>query len=164
MNGILTSEVLSLLKDNLVRRNWNGNKQCYFCSSDKTIQHLFIDCHVAKFLWRVVQFAFNLNPPHNITHLFGSWLRWVGTKLKRKCKIGKIVPELLAKDQVRPGTFARVGLVLELSFFGSVTSLMPMPSVNAVCHNLFRPWVGQIRRPSLDRRNLAKRRGDLRRP
>ena len=37
-------------KDNLARRNWNGNKQCCFCSGDETIQHLFIDCHVAKFL------------------------------------------------------------------------------------------------------------------
>ena len=36
-----------LTKDNLARRNWNGNKQCCFCSSDKTIQHIFFDCHVA---------------------------------------------------------------------------------------------------------------------
>ena len=64
--------------------NWNGNKLCCFCSSDETIQHLFIDCHVAKFLWLVVQYAFDLNPPQNITHLFGNWVRRVGTKLKTK--------------------------------------------------------------------------------
>ena len=51
-----------LTKDNLVRWNWNGNKQYCFCSSDETIQHLFFECHVAKFLWRAVQFSFNLHP------------------------------------------------------------------------------------------------------
>ena len=77
-----------LTKDNLIRRNWNGNKLCCFCSSDETIQHLFFDCHVAKFLWRVVHYTFDLSPPQSITHLFGNWLRSVGTKLKRKLLTG----------------------------------------------------------------------------
>ena len=77
-----------LTKGNLARRNWNGNKQCCFCYRDETIQHLFIDCHVAKFLWRAVQFVFDLNPPRSITHLFSNWLRGVGTKLKRQLLVG----------------------------------------------------------------------------
>ena len=32
-----------LTKDNLAKRNWNGNKKCVFCSQDETIQHLFFD-------------------------------------------------------------------------------------------------------------------------
>ena len=58
-----------------------------FCSSDETIQHLFFDCHVARFLWRVVHY-FDLSPTQSITHLFGNWLRSVGTKLKRKLLTG----------------------------------------------------------------------------
>jgi len=77
-----------LTKDNLIRRNWNGNKLCCFCSSDETIRHLFFDCHVAKFLWRVVHYTFDLSPPQSITHLFGNWLRSVGTMLKRKLLTG----------------------------------------------------------------------------
>ena len=73
------------------RRNWNGNKYCCFCSSDETIQHFFFDCHVAKFLWRAIQFTFVLNPPRSITHLFGNWLRGVGTKLKRQLLVGASV-------------------------------------------------------------------------
>jgi hypothetical protein len=38
-----------LTKGNLARRNWNGGKQCVFCSQPKTIQHFF-DCHFARFL------------------------------------------------------------------------------------------------------------------
>jgi hypothetical protein len=30
-----------LTKDNLSRRNWDGNKLCVFCSSFESIQHLF---------------------------------------------------------------------------------------------------------------------------
>ena len=72
--------------------------------------------------------------------------------IKPRCfgKIGKIIPKLLAKGQVHPQTFGRVSLVLELSFFDSVTSLTPTPLVNAVCHTLFRPWAGQMWRQSLE--------------
>jgi len=77
-----------LTKDNMTRRNWNGNKQCCFCRSDETIQHLFIECHMTKFLWRAVQFAFNLNPPRSITNLWSNWLIGIGTKLKRQLLVG----------------------------------------------------------------------------
>ena len=62
-----------------------------FYYSDKTIQHLFFKFHMAKFLWRALQFAFNLNPPRSITHLWGNWLIGVGTKLKRQLLVGASV-------------------------------------------------------------------------
>ena len=54
----------------------------------KLFNTFFFDCHVAKFLWRAIQFTFVLNPPRSITHLFGNWLRGVGTKLKRQLLVG----------------------------------------------------------------------------
>jgi hypothetical protein len=59
-----------LTKDNLARRNWQGNKMCAFCSHQEMIQHLFFDCHFAKFLWRVVQCTFNIDTPTFVEHLF----------------------------------------------------------------------------------------------
>ncbi|WVZ50145.1 hypothetical protein U9M48_001431, partial [Paspalum notatum var. saurae] len=41
-----------LTKDNLARRNWNGHQGCCFCNKRESIQHLFFDCQVAKFIWR----------------------------------------------------------------------------------------------------------------
>jgi hypothetical protein len=32
-----------LIKDNLIMRNWRGEKYCVFCTHDETIQHLFFD-------------------------------------------------------------------------------------------------------------------------
>ena len=32
---------VTLTKDNLAKRNWQGNQQCCFCHENETIQHLF---------------------------------------------------------------------------------------------------------------------------
>jgi hypothetical protein len=47
-----------LTKDNLIKRNWNGNTSCCFCDKDESIQHLFFECPLAKlygalFIWRL---------------------------------------------------------------------------------------------------------------
>jgi hypothetical protein len=36
---------VTLIKDNLVRRNWIGSTKCVFCDRDETIQYLFFNCH-----------------------------------------------------------------------------------------------------------------------
>lgn len=77
-----------LTKDNLARRNWNGNKNCCFCSNNETIQHLFFACHFARFLWRPFHIAFDLDPPKSINDMFGNWLIGLGTKLKGQMMVG----------------------------------------------------------------------------
>jgi hypothetical protein len=72
-----------LTKDNLIKRKWRGNKLCCFCNTQETIQHLFFDCHVARFAWRCVFFAFNIPPPHNAKDIFGNWLRGVPRPTKK---------------------------------------------------------------------------------
>jgi hypothetical protein len=71
-----------LTKDNLVKRNWQGNLKSYFCDEDETIQHLFIECPLAQMVCRVVHMIFNIVPPTNITNLFGNWLFGVCKKDK----------------------------------------------------------------------------------
>ena len=77
-----------LTKDNLAKRKWEGSKKCCFCDQDETIQHLFIECPLAKMVWRIVHMAFNIYPPKNITNLFGNWLRGVAKKLKAQIRVG----------------------------------------------------------------------------
>ena len=74
-----------LTKDNLARRNWNGSLRCCFCMKNETIQHLFVECHYAKFLWRAIQFSFGLYLPHGISHIFDNWLLGVDKKKKKTC-------------------------------------------------------------------------------
>ena len=71
-----------LTKDNLARRNWNGYQGCCFCNSNESIQHLFFDCHLAKFIWRIVFMTLGLSPPRNIAHLFNQWSNHGGTEYK----------------------------------------------------------------------------------
>ena len=71
-----------LTKDNLIKRNWNGNTKCCFCDQDETIRHFFITCPLARVIWRIVHMTFNITPPTNITNLFGNWLNGVSKEDK----------------------------------------------------------------------------------
>jgi hypothetical protein len=64
-----------LTKDNLVKRNWHGNGKCCFCNDHETVQHLFFDCALAKFIWRIIHLACGLSPPTSIRNTFGAWVR-----------------------------------------------------------------------------------------
>ena len=66
-----------LIKDNLLKRRWVGSSRCCFCDHDETIQHLFIECSLAKLLWRTIHIVFNITPPVDIESLFETWLAGV---------------------------------------------------------------------------------------
>ena len=54
-----TSKGVLLTKDNLLKRGWKG-ASCSMCGFKETIQHLFFDCHVARFLWNTLFITFNI--------------------------------------------------------------------------------------------------------
>lgn len=68
-----------LTKDNLIRRNWSGNASCAFCVKTETIQHLFFECHHAKFLWRLCHIALGILPPRGVSDMFGGWVQQGGS-------------------------------------------------------------------------------------
>jgi hypothetical protein len=77
-----------LTKDNLVLQNWTGSTRCVYCSEKETIQHLFFECHYAKFLWRALQFAFNIQGPMSINNMFTNWLLIFGSKQRKQILVG----------------------------------------------------------------------------
>ena len=79
-----------LTKDNLIKRNWVGSKKCMFCSHDETIQHLFFDCHYARFLWRTIFFTFGIREPTSIQDMGSSWLQEFDKETKAKIYVGAI--------------------------------------------------------------------------
>jgi hypothetical protein len=44
---LLNRNVL-LTKDNLINRKWKGRKKYCFCDAEKSIDHLFLSCPIAK--------------------------------------------------------------------------------------------------------------------
>jgi hypothetical protein len=77
-----------LTKDNLVKRNWHENILWCFCNNFETIYHLFFDCALAKFLWRVIQLTFGLSAPRNIEHVYGDWVQNMSNTNKRLLFVG----------------------------------------------------------------------------
>ena len=67
---------------------WTGFTRCSFCDRDETIKHLFLDCPMAKVLWRTVHIAFNITPPNNINTLFGTWLDGIEPQTARYIRVG----------------------------------------------------------------------------
>jgi hypothetical protein len=53
----LIQENAILTKDNLIKRNWQGDRRCYFCNSDENIDHLFFDCHLARYIWSLISYV-----------------------------------------------------------------------------------------------------------
>jgi hypothetical protein len=45
-----------LTKDNLSRKNWQGDKRCFFCNVFESIEHLFFDCYMARYIWSLVAY------------------------------------------------------------------------------------------------------------
>jgi hypothetical protein len=77
-----------LTKDNLGRRNWQGDKICVFCSGNESIQHLFFDCHFAKFIWRAVHISFGVAAPKSIDHMYSAWLHRFNNRTKSLFMVG----------------------------------------------------------------------------
>ena len=77
-----------LTKDNLTKRNWTWSTRCSFCDRDETIKHLFLDCTLAKVLWRMVHIAFNISPLSSVSMLFGTWLNGIEFELARDIRVG----------------------------------------------------------------------------
>jgi hypothetical protein len=77
-----------LTKDNLARRQWQGDRKCCFYSSNESIQHLLFDCHYVKFMWKIVHVSLNLIPPTSVHNLFTGWLEGINRKLKSQIFVG----------------------------------------------------------------------------
>ena len=54
----------------------------------KQYKHLFLECPLAKLLWRTIHIAFNINPSVDIDSLFGTWLAGVEHTIAAHVRIG----------------------------------------------------------------------------
>jgi hypothetical protein len=59
-----------------------------FCSQPETIQHVFFDCHFAKFLWRAVQVTFNIDVPLSVAHVCNGWTTGIGNHFRKFVLVG----------------------------------------------------------------------------
>ena len=50
--------------------------------------HLFFNCRVARFLWNALFITFNIQPPKDNIHLFGTWLWSFSPSLRNHITVG----------------------------------------------------------------------------
>ena len=79
---------VTLTKDNLAKRNWQGSVKCCLCSSVETIQHLFFDCYFTRFVWNIMHITYGIQPPASFANLLGSWLHGLSLKLRNQILLG----------------------------------------------------------------------------
>ena len=80
-----------LTKDNLAKRNWQGQQQCCFCHENKSIQHLFFDYRFTRMVWASVYAAWGIQKPHNMFSMFESWLNGIPKEYKPLVLLGAAV-------------------------------------------------------------------------
>jgi hypothetical protein len=50
-----------LMKDNMIRKKWQGSPNCYLCGELESIDHLFFNCPVAKVTRGIIVLCFHQN-------------------------------------------------------------------------------------------------------
>lgn len=64
-----------LTKDNLLKHGWVGDPGCPFCGRNESIDHLFLQCSMAKMLLNILKFAFSLfDIPDSLNDLMNVWM------------------------------------------------------------------------------------------
>jgi hypothetical protein len=64
-----------LTKDNMIRRQWQGDSGCYFCGVHEDMDHLFFKCPVAKVVWGVLAVCFHQTIRPNSYGQYWAWVR-----------------------------------------------------------------------------------------
>lgn len=72
----------------MARRGWEDSTKCCFCNSNETIQHLFFDCPLARFVWNAIFIAFGIHLPTNVANLLGNWFYGVLPRLRAQILVG----------------------------------------------------------------------------
>jgi hypothetical protein len=76
----LLSKNAILTKDNLMKKNWQGDQHCKFCDQYENINHLFFDCSLARYAWSLTAWVIHADcRPTNIDQF---WF-WCGKYMPR---------------------------------------------------------------------------------
>lgn len=78
-----------LTKDVLQYRGWKGDTRCQFCGLEESIDHLFLHCALARFMWNVLKCAFSLpGMPKTVKEIWSSWLPSFSGQTKKLMMVG----------------------------------------------------------------------------
>jgi hypothetical protein len=64
-----------LTNDNILKRNWQGSLDFYFCGDPESNDHLFFSCPIAKVIWGIVAFGFQQRTRPTSYEQYWVWIK-----------------------------------------------------------------------------------------
>ena len=78
-----------LTRDILLKKGGKCSPNCLFCGQEESIDHLFLHCPLARYIWNVVSVATGLKCQFaNVHHCLMEWLDGFGKKQLSKISVG----------------------------------------------------------------------------
>jgi hypothetical protein len=71
----LVAQKAILTRENMIKRNWQGDPGCYFCGAIESVDHLLFYCPFAKVVWGVVALSFHQRDRPTPYDQFDIWAR-----------------------------------------------------------------------------------------
>ena len=56
---------------------WQGCEKCLFCHAKESVNHLFLECALARYIWYVVKCAFDIDVNVNSVRELVTWLNQI---------------------------------------------------------------------------------------
>jgi len=97
---------------NLVKKKWKGDVNCFLCGEVESVDHVFFTCHLATLIWSMIREVFNLERyPNSLCDFSSMWilgkghlpsrliifvfagLAWALWTTRNKMAIEKIIPK-----------------------------------------------------------------------
>lgn len=114
-----------LTKDVLIHRGWKGDSKCQICVLDESIDHLFLHCPLARFLWGITKCAFDLPAlPGSFPDIWASWIYLFAGKTRKMVMVGVA------------GLFWALWNTRNEACFRNVRLLSPIGAVKRFCYCL----------------------------
>lgn len=84
---VIKNRVLS--KQNLKNRNWKENFNYFWCGCMETTKHIFFDCRITSFTWRVISTVMNMHiMSKTAENMFGEWIYKFKNKSRNLIVVG----------------------------------------------------------------------------
>jgi hypothetical protein len=64
-----------LIKDNMIRMNWQGSPDCYLFGDPESNDYLFFSCPIAKVVWGVIAICFQQQTMPVCYEQYWQWIK-----------------------------------------------------------------------------------------
>lgn len=116
-----------LTEYNLIKKEWRkGNNKCQFCNEKETIDRMLFHCHLARFVWNILNcILFAYSTPNWMQNLMGAWLIKFSKRASRLIVVG-IAAVLYMVDLEIEESLPLYFIMIQLKLFFKLLTTSPI--------------------------------------